>query len=184
MRSHGQYATFDGRLGECRSTGCFLAHRQVNFVGLVDCFNGRVRPSDADLVAERNGWFLEIEFKWAGQDVEPGQHIRFKRMARYPAFMVAVVWITPERTPTGKMWYRVENAGEIRVYRKDGSGVTDPYGSGFQDLRKMCQEWDLHARTHLAPEPHAPRDRGIALFARRWNEWRRNGGVGMKPPAR
>ena len=148
------YATFQGRMRECGGSGCFLAHRQVSFAGLDDCFEGKVRPSDSDLVAERNGWFLEVELKWAGQPVEKGQHIRLTRLARYPAFTVAVTWIAPVRAPTGLPWYRPENAEQIVIYRKDGSGVADPYGWGYADLRRLCSWWDQHARTHPTPTPH------------------------------
>jgi len=76
----------------------FATHTDYgDFKGLIES-NPLFIPSNVDGIAERNGYFLILEWKRLGEKMSEGQKRLLKALAANPKFMVAKIVPVPRKT--------------------------------------------------------------------------------------
>lgn len=92
------------------------------------CFgNTRIRLSDLDGIAERNGKFLVVEAKSPGKEIPMGQMIMYKHLVDLGCFTVILVW--GEKNAPERM--TIMTSGMTKVFEN----------SNLDDLRKVVSTW-------------------------------------------
>ena len=77
----------------CQASGCYVDKRRARLEQLYECFEGKVTPSDIDMVVERRGHFLFVEVKPVGIEPEKGQGLMLRALSRHPKTEVWVVYL-------------------------------------------------------------------------------------------
>ena len=85
----------------CNRSGCFLSQYAVPFDLLADAFANKIRPMDGDGQVERNGYFLDFEWKSGEAEINMGERILFRAKTQLrhpssnkPAVTLVVCWHT------------------------------------------------------------------------------------------
>ena len=100
-----------------------------DFVGLIPQ-NPKFCPSALDGIAERNGYFLVMEWKRDGEKVSDGQKRLLQALAANPKFMVVVII---GNTDNGT------NIKEFWQYTTDGKPFKA--GIGFESFKEFYRLW-------------------------------------------
>ena len=100
-----------------------------DFVGLIPQ-NPHFCPSDLDGIAERNGYFLIMEWKRPGEKMSEGQKRLLAALASNTRFMVVVVI---GNTDNGT------NIQEFWQYTQDGKPFKA--GVGFESFKEFYRMW-------------------------------------------
>ena len=108
----------------------FATHTDYgDFKGLIES-NPNFIPSNVDGIAERNGYFLILEWKRSGEKISEGQKRLLKALAVNPKFMVIVIiGDTDEGTNIQEFWQ----------YSTDG--VPFKAGIGFGSFKEWYKLW-------------------------------------------
>ena len=87
-------------------------------------------PSNVDGIAERNGYFLIMEWKRPGEKVSEGQRIMLQALAAKPGFMVVIIYgNTDNETIINSYW----------VLTPTGKAVKN--GVGFESFKQWYRQW-------------------------------------------
>lgn len=132
-----KYAQYD-----CKVSGqCWRDTWMVDYGPLEDCFEGKVRPSDIDMIVERKGHALIFEFKeYGGAEVHLAHLLMLSTLAKAPNTTVIVLYLDRQQDVTTVREYRVVAGGAL--------GPAKP--CNFDELRKKIKAWDKMARTTKA----------------------------------
>jgi len=99
------------------------------FIGLLPQ-NPKFCPSDLDGIAERNGYFLIMEWKRLGEKMSDGQKRLLAALAANPKFMVVVIiGHTDNGTHIDEFWQ----------YTADGKPFKS--GNGFDSFKEFYRAW-------------------------------------------
>lgn len=93
------------------------------------CFGDtKIKISDIDGFAERNGHFLILECKFRPSDPIPtGQEIAFKKLAQSKLFTIIVLW--GDKSPEA-----------MKIYYANGN-ITEQKEANLNDLRNVVSWW-------------------------------------------
>ena len=111
----------------------FATHTDYGeFKGLIES-NPAFVPSNVDGIAERNGYFLIMEWKRPKEKVSEGQKRLLKALAANPKFMVVVIIGDTDNGTNIQEFWQLTQAGE---FMKSGIG----FGS-FKEWYKLWYEF-------------------------------------------
>ena len=108
----------------------FATHTDYgDFKGLI-ASNKAFVPSNVDGIAERNGYFLVMEWKRPGEKVSEGQKRLLQALANNPKFMVVIIYgNTDNGTVIDSYW----------VLTTDGKPVKT--GINFESFKQWYRQW-------------------------------------------
>jgi hypothetical protein len=116
---------------ECADKGCYIK-QLPSWDDLIECFPGKIKPTDIDGMVEINGNFLFLEEKSAGATVSDAQGLALRLLAMTADVTVAV--------------FRPGKTSDLEVLIYDGF---PPY-NGYQPYsRQQFKNW-LHAWAEAA----------------------------------
>jgi hypothetical protein len=106
-----------------------------DLVGLIES-NPKFLPSDLDMIYERNGKFLVVEWKKPDEalTINSGQEILLKALASNPAFTVLKVI---GYTENAKMYVQ-------KIDRLKRDGIWQYLGDGLPKFKEIIQKWYSH----------------------------------------
>jgi hypothetical protein len=123
---------------KCEDKGCY--HEQLpEWDDLIECFPGRIMPTDIDGMVELNGHFLFLEQKSPDKGIEHGQGMALRGLCKMPG-VTAVIFRPAVMTDL-----------ECLVYGAEGALLPgwEPY-DGFkphsrEEFRTWLREWSGRA---------------------------------------
>ena len=121
---------------DCDAKGCYVKTRLPDFGCIEDCFEGKVRPSDLDLVVERKGHVLIVECKGPDAPLPTGQRILLEQLSRKPNVQVIVVTLARDGDLTSLYATRLCRNGRW----------LDEHEGTFEGFREGLRRWDSRAR--------------------------------------
>lgn len=104
---------------------------------LNDCFAGKIQPTDIDGSVERNGFFLFLEGKSAGEHLPRGQEIYYKNLTKKLGHgsIVLILWADTPGEPSSYYWISDGIAGKVKQCDRNV-------------IRSLCRKWFDHAESH------------------------------------
>lgn len=132
----------------CSEKGCYI-ERLPWWDDLIDCFPGKVMPTDIDAVVEMNGHFLFLEEKRAGNTMPEGQARLFRELSKLAP--VAVICFRPV----------AGESGDMEVLHLDGGRRNGWERCSRDELRRRLREWSRE----VAPEKVAAHEAQQAHMA-------------------
>ena len=100
-----------------------------DFKGLIPQ-NPQFCPSDLDGIAERNGYFLIMDWKRIGEKVSEGQKRLLQALAANPRFMVVIIYgNTDNGTQIDSYWQLTTDGKPFKA------------GVGFESFKQWYRNW-------------------------------------------